>query len=170
MTTLSLIAAVATNGVIGMRNKLPWSLPGDLMFFKRVTMGKPIIMGRLTYESIGKSLPGRINIVVTSQQDWHREGVRVCHCVDDAIALAFDLAHSSGSKEVLVIGGEQVYRQAMAQVSRLYLTRVQDSPEGDAFFPVYDTQLWCEKVLGEVTAQGDSLGYSFVMLDKKPID
>jgi dihydrofolate reductase len=167
MTKLSLIAAVATNGVIGVANELPWHLSSDLMFFKRVTMGKPIIMGRLTYDSIGRPLPKRPNIVVTSQRDWCAPGVEVCHSVDDAITLASDLASSGGAEEVLIIGGEQIYRLAMPRITRLYLTRVQDSPRGDAFFPDYDAQLWCEKLLGKVNAQGDIPAYHFVMLDKR---
>ena len=167
MTRVSLIAAVATNGVIGAGNKLPWHLPGDLMFFKRVSMGKPIIMGRLTYDSIGRPLPKRPNIVVTTQQGWCAEGVEVCHSIDDAIALASDLASDCGADEILVIGGQQIYRQAMPRATRLYLTRVQDSPQGDAFFPEYNAQLWCEKLLGAVEAQGNTPGYRFVMLDKR---
>ena len=167
MTKLSLIAAVAKNGVIGAGNKLPWHLAGDLMFFKRVTMGKPIIMGRLTYDSIGRPLPKRANIVVTFQDGWRAQGVEVCHSIEDAIALASDLALRCGSNEILVIGGEQIYRQAMPRATRLYLTRVQDSPQGDAFFPDYDAQLWCEKLLGVVDAQNKTPGYNFVMLDKR---
>ena len=166
MTKLSLIAAIAENGVIGAGNKLPWHLPGDLKFFKRVTMGKPIIMGRLTYDSIGRPLPKRANIVVTFHNGWHAQGVEVCHSIEDAIALASDLACRCGSNEVLVIGGEQIYRQTMPRATRLYLTRVQDSPKGDAFFPDYDAQIWCEKLLGAVEGQGNMPGFRFVMLDK----
>ena len=166
MIKLSMIAAVSENGVIGLDNQLPWRLPGDLKFFKRVTMGKPIIMGRLTYDSIGRSLPGRINIVLTSQKGWCAEGVEVCNSISDAINLASYRAEVCGAREAIVIGGEQIYRQAISLAARLYLTRVNGMTAGDAYFPDYKAELWHEKLLGKASAQEGVPGYQFVMLDR----
>ena len=130
---LAMIAAVADNNAIGINNKMPWYLPGDLRYFKAVTMGKPIIMGRKTFDSLRKPLPGRTNIVITRNQHWHHEGVRVCHDLDEAVELAESVALINGNDEVMVIGGEQIYKMALSRADRLYLTRVYQSFDGDAF-------------------------------------
>ena len=162
---LALIAAVADNNAIGIDNKMPWHLPDDLRYFKAVTMGKAIIMGRKTFDSLGKALPGRINIVITRNQSWHHDGVRVVHTLDAALQLAETL---STADEIMVIGGEQIYRQAIDRADRLYLTRVYQSFDGDAFFPSIIAQQWQETSCQKVEP-GDQqpLGYSFLVLDRK---
>ena len=125
MVGLSVIVAAARNGVIGRNNALPWHLPEDLRYFKRVTMGKPIVMGRKTWESIGRPLPGRTNIVITRRPDYAAEGARVVGSLEEALSLAEDIALIDGSNELLVIGGAEIYKAALPLASRLYLTEVQ---------------------------------------------
>ncbi len=164
---LALIAAVADNNAIGINNKMPWYLPGDLRYFKAVTMGKPIIMGRKTFDSLKKPLPGRTNIVITRDKDWHHEGVKVVHCLADAIALAEDIALINGNEEVMVIGGEQIYRLAIEQADRLYLTRVYQSFDGDAFFPEIAQQQWRETSREDIQSEDEQpLTYSYLVLDR----
>ena len=164
---LALIAAVADNNAIGINNKMPWYLPGDLRYFKAVTMGKPIIMGRKTFDSLRKPLPGRTNIVITRDHSWQHDGVKVVHSLDEAISLAEDVALINGNEEVMVIGGEQIYRQAMACADRLYLTRVYQSFDGDAFFPEVDTQQWRETSREDIQSEEEgSLNYSYLILDR----
>ena len=135
---VSLIVAVSRNGVIGLDNQLPWHLPEDLKYFKSVTMGKPLIMGRKTFESIGRPLPGRTNIVITRDSGWHAEGVEVAQTLLQAMTLARLACAQAELNEIMVIGGEQIYRLALPVADRLYLTEVQAEVEGDAFFPAYD--------------------------------
>ena len=158
---LSLIVAMSNNGVIGIDNTLPWHLPEDLKYFKQVTMGKPIIMGRKTYDSIGRPLPGRLNIVITRDDRWTAEGVSVVHSLEQALALA---AQQPGD-EAMVIGGEQIYRLALPMAQRLYLTRVDADIDGDAFFPSIDERQWVQ--VQELIAEpvGD-LHYRFVTLQR----
>ena len=170
---LALIAAVADNNVIGINNKMPWYLPGDLRHFKAVTMGKPIIMGRKTFDSLGNPLPGRANIVITRDKDWRHEGVHVVHSLDDAIALAETLIPTevpgliNNNTEIMVIGGEQIYREAIDRADRLYLTRVYQSFDGDAFFPEIDLQQWREVYRKDASSEdGQPLRYSYLVLDR----
>lgn len=165
---LALIAAVADNNAIGINNKMPWHLPEDLRYFKAVTMGKPAIMGRKTFDSLRKPLPGRTNIVITRNKYWHYKGVRVVHSLDDAISLAEDLALINGNEEIMVIGGEQIYRQAVDRADRIYLTRVYQSFDSDAFFPEIDQQEWQETFRKDIQS-GDNqpLNYSYLVLDRK---
>ncbi len=170
---LALIAAVADNNAIGINNKMPWYLPGDLRYFKAVTMGKPIIMGRKTFDSLKKPLPGRTNIVITRDKSWQYEGVKVVHSLDDAMALAEALilaeapALINGNEEVMVIGGEQIYRLAIEQADRLYLTRVYQSFDGDAFFPEIAQQQWRETSREDIQSEDDQpLTYSYLVLDR----
>lgn len=161
---LALIAAVADNNAIGINNKMPWHLPDDLRYFKSVTMGKAIIMGRKTFDSLGRPLPGRINIVITRNPSWRHEGVRVVHTLDEALLLAETL---SCADEVMVIGGEQIYRQAIDRADRLYLTRVYQSFDGDAFFPSIIPEQWQETSCCKVEPEEHQpLGYSFLVLDR----
>jgi dihydrofolate reductase len=154
---LAIIVAAAKNGVIGRNNQLPWHLPQDLKYFKAVTLGKPVIMGRKTYESIGKPLPGRTNIVITRNKDWvAAEGVVVTNSFEQALSEA-QKVQSSGSGsigEVMVIGGAEIYRSALLFADRVYLTRVDVEPEGDAFFDALDQVEWGleSSVAGEETA------------------
>lgn len=144
MAELSLIVAMANNYAIGKDNQLLWHLPEDLKYFKRATMGKPIIMGRKTFDSIGRPLPGRLNIVVTRQAGWQQDGVRVTHSLDEAIALAEAQALIDGVDEVMLIGGAQLYEVGLAKADKIYLTRVDTTIEGDAFFPELDESQWQE--------------------------
>jgi dihydrofolate reductase len=138
MTNVTLIAAVGRNGVIGANNDTPWHLPEDFAFFKRTTMGHPMVMGRKTFESIGRVLPGRRTIVVTRQADWHHPGVETAHSLSDALSLA------GPADEVFVCGGGQIYAEAMPWAHRLLITEVEQSPEGDVRFPEIDRSGWRE--------------------------
>ena len=165
---VAMIAAVAENNAIGINNKMPWYLPGDLRYFKAVTMGKPIIMGRKTFDSLRKPLPGRTNIVITRDESWHHDGVKVVHSLDDALSLAEDIALINGNEEIMVIGGEQIYRQALPGADRLYLTRVYQSFEGDAFFPEIDESDWVETAREDLQSEDDEpLTYSYLVLDRR---
>lgn len=152
---LAIIVAAARNGVIGLNNQLPWHLPQDLKYFKAVTFGKPVIMGRKTYESIGRPLPGRANIVITRDKQWSAaEGVVVVHSVDEALNEARRVLNesSSGLDEAMIIGGAEIYRDTLSIADRVYLTRVLRDFEGDAWFPSLEENEW---LLESVTA-GDS--------------
>lgn len=165
---LSLIVAMAQNRVIGRNNNLPWYLPQDLKYFKAVTMGKPIIMGRKTYDSIGKPLPGRPNIVITRNTDWQAEGVSVVHSLEQALELGESLVEINGGDELMLIGGAQLYTTALPQTDRLYLTQVHAEVEGDAYFPEFDLGQWQEIGREDFAADGPNpYDYSFLVLDKK---
>ncbi|HYH96509.1 dihydrofolate reductase [Hyalangium sp.] len=133
---LSAIVAMASNRVIGANNRLPWRLPADLARFKRLTLGHTLVMGRKTYESIGRPLPGRTMVVVTRQRGYAPEGVKVAHSVDEALALA------QGDDEVFIIGGAELYAQTMDRLDRLYLTRIEREFPGDTHFPEVDLSTW----------------------------
>jgi dihydrofolate reductase len=140
---VAIYVAVAENGVIGRDNGLPWRLSSDLKRFKAGTMGKPIIMGRKTFESIGKPLPGRLNIVVTRDRAFRAEGAEVAGSLDEAIALAKVRARCmAGADEICVVGGGEIYRQAMPVADRLHVTHVLAQIEGDALFPEIDPAIW----------------------------
>jgi dihydrofolate reductase len=139
---VALIAAVGENSVIGSEGQIPWRLPTDFAHFKRITLGKPLIMGRKTFESIGKPLPGRTSIVVTRQAGYAPEGVAVCHSLAEALERAQQIAAAEGASEVMVGGGGEIYREAMPLADRLYITRVAASPDGDARFPAIDPGTW----------------------------
>ena len=132
---MALIAAIARNRVIGRDNALPWRLPDDLQRFKALTLGKPVLMGRRTFESIGKALPGRDNLVVTRDRNYQAPGCRVFSGLDDAIAAASD-------RELMVIGGAQIYQQTLALAQRLHLTLVEAEVAGDALFPPIEPTHW----------------------------
>ncbi len=160
---LSLIVAMANNRTIGLNNRLPWHLPGDLKYFKSITMGKPIVMGRKTFDSIGKPLPGRLNIVVTRNTSWSFSGVEVASSLDQAKIIAVLMDEST--PEIMVIGGSEIYNTAIDQADRLYITRVQASFEGDTFFPVFDEEVWREVGRQEPEQQGET-PYFFQVLEK----
>jgi dihydrofolate reductase len=166
---LAMIAAQSQNRVIGNNNKLPWYLPEDLKYFKRVTLGKPIIMGRKTFESIGRPLPGRTNIVITRNPDWTHDGagVRVVHSLQQAIELAESLALVNGFEESLVIGGAEIYALALPQADRLYLTQVHAEVQGDAHFPPLNPAQWREMAREDFSAiEPNPYDYSFIVLDR----
>jgi dihydrofolate reductase len=160
---LALIAAVASNGVVGRNNKLPWHLSGDLRYFKRTTLDKPVVMGRLTYESIGRPLPGRRNIVLSRQTGLSIAGVEVVADMAQAIALA----QADSSPEIMVIGGAQVYALALPSATRLYLTEVHAEVEGDAWFPHWERSGWREiSRERHHNNEPDGYDYSFVVYDR----
>lgn len=152
---LTLVAAMAAGRVIGVENRLPWHLPEDLKHFKAVTLGKPVIMGRKTFESIGRPLPGRRNIVVTRQSGWHAQGVECAHGVEEALALA------GAVEEVCLIGGAELYAQAMAQADCLRLTEIDLRVDGDAWFPAFDARQWRE-VSREAHVSAEGVPFAFV--------
>ena len=135
---ISLIAAMDKNRLIGKDNGLPWRLPADLRHFKTITMGKPVIMGRKTHESIGFVLPGRHNIVVTHNQSYSADGCSVVHSFEQALQAAANV------DEVVVIGGATLYKSALAKADRLYLTFIEGEFNGDAYFPEFDISMWLE--------------------------
>ena len=139
---LALIAALADNRVIGIDNRLPWHLPADLKHFKAVTLGKPIIMGRKTWDSLGRPLPGRLNLVVSRQPGLQLDGAEVFASLPAAIARADQWARQQGVDELMLIGGAELYAQGLALAQRLYLTRVHLQPEGDAWFPEFAESAW----------------------------
>ena len=158
---VSLIVAAATNNVIGRDGGFPWHLSEDLKRFKRLTMGKPIIMGRLTYESIGKPLPDRRNIVISSRDDLEIEGCEVVATPDDALELA------AGADEIMVIGGGKVYEKLLPVADRIYMTRVNASPDGDTFFPEISSEEWQVVDHEDFPADGSrQYGFSFMTLER----
>ena len=167
MIRLAVIVAAAENGVIGRNNALPWHLPEDLRYFKKVTMGKPIVMGRKTFESIGRPLPGRTNIVITRNPDFQAEGVRAVASLDEALRLAEDIALIDGAQEVVVIGGAEIYKAAIPRAGRLYITEVHASVEGDACLPQVEWKYWREIGREHHPALGTNpYDYSFVIYER----
>lgn len=162
----SFIVAMAENRVIGKDNQLIWHMPNDLKFFKQKTTGHYVIMGRKSYESMGKPLPNRLNIIVTRNRDYAVEGAMVVHSLDDAL----DFAEQQKQKEVFILGGGEIYRQAFEkkQVDKIYLTEIKDTFEGDTFFPEFDQEEW--KEIEREEYQADHLNphdYAFVTLVRK---
>lgn len=139
---IAMIVAMGENRVIGAAGEIPWRLPTDFAHFKRTTLGKPLVMGRKTFESIGKPLPGRTNIVVTRQEGYAPEGVLVAATLSGAIDMAQAVASADGAEEVMIGGGGEIYREAMPLAERLYVTHVAVAPSGDAWFPPIDPAEW----------------------------
>jgi dihydrofolate reductase len=163
---ISLIVARADNGVIGVDNQLPWHLPCDLKYFKQVTMGKPVVMGRKTFESIGRPLPGRTNVVITRNSDWSAPGVRVVGSLADALKLATAQADLDGADEVMIIGGATLYREAIEQVDRMYVTQVHASPDGDAFFEAPDQSTFARTSADDHAGDEVSPAHSYEVWDR----
>ncbi|HVS00640.1 MAG TPA: dihydrofolate reductase [Thermoanaerobaculia bacterium] len=158
---LSLIVAMAANRVIGRDNRLPWHLSADLKRFKRLTMGHTLIMGRKTFESIGRPLPGRSTVVVTRRTDYAPPGVQVAHSVREALAL------TQGDEEVFIAGGAELFRETLPVADRLYLTLIEKEFEGDTFFPDFDPSAW--RVVEEERHEPDAevpYAYTFQTLDR----
>ncbi|MDP2607824.1 MULTISPECIES: type 3 dihydrofolate reductase [unclassified Oceanobacter] len=164
---LSLIVALSRNHTIGLDNQLPWHLPGDLKYFRDSTMGKPVVMGRKTHESIGRALPGRANIVISRQPDYQADGVAVVDSLECAIELAARLALQTDADEAMIMGGAEIYRQVLPLVERMYLTEVDADIEGDAFFPDFDRSEWRE-LSSEAHGPSDTnpYPYRFVVYDR----
>ena len=157
-----MIAAMANNRVIGLDNKMPWHLPGDLQHFKKVTSGKPVIMGRKTFESIGRPLPGRRNIIITRNKDYHASGIETVTTPEAALELVNDVV------EVMIIGGGNIYQQFLAQAQRLYLTFIDLDVEGDTQFPDYKSVAnWqIEDEMLMTPDDKNKYSYKFVTLNK----
>lgn len=161
---ISIIVALDEGLVIGNEGGMPWHLPADLKVFKAATMGKPIIMGRSTFESIGKALPGRTNIVITRNTGFEAEGCRVVHSIDDAIAIA----NAESAEEAMIIGGGALYEQTIEIADRLYLTRIAAHLVGDTHFPAINVDDWQEVSREEHAADGKNpFDLTFVVLDRK---
>ena len=158
---VSLIVAATRNQVIGRDNQMPWHLPEDLRYFKQRTLGKPIIMGRKTWESLGRPLPGRLNIVITRQADLELEGAEVFTDLDAALQRGREWAAQKGADEVMVIGGGQLYQKALQFAQRVYLTRIDLELEGDTFFPVLNAQHWQQTEAETHPAQEQEPAYTF---------
>jgi dihydrofolate reductase len=164
---ISMIWAMAENNVIGRDNKLPWHLPNDLKYFKKITTGKPIIMGRKTYDSIGKPLPNRTNIVITRDTKFYEDGVKVVHTLDDAIELAEATCLINALDEVIVIGGAEIYKLCLPKADRLYVTLVHANVDGDAYFPEIELSDYDEVKREFFEKDGPNpYDYSFCIFDK----
>lgn len=163
---LSILVAMASNRVIGKNNALPWHLSADLKHFKALTMGHPVIMGRKTFESIGKPLPGRTNIIITHQNDYQVTGAITVNSIDEALQVCKDNNNVGG--EVFIIGGAELYSQTLALCHRIYVTEIQWAFDGDTFFPEINAEEWVE-ITREKHCSDDKkeLEYHFVMLDHK---
>ena len=160
---LSVIAAMADNRVIGIENRLPWHLPADLQHFKKLTLGKPILMGRRTWESLPGLLPGRTHVVITRNRDYRAEGAVLVHSLEEGLARFAD------APEIMLVGGAELYRQGLPLASRLYLTEVHIAPEGDAWFPEFDRGAWRE--VARVPGPSDErnrIPHTFVTLERAP--
>jgi dihydrofolate reductase len=166
---VALIAAVARNGVIGAGDALPWRLSSDLKRFKALTMGKPLIVGRKTFKSIGRRLPGREIIVVTRDEAYAPEGVEVARDIDAALLLAETRARAAGVDEIIVAGGGEIYAQTIARAGRLYITEIDLAPQGDAVFPPIDPTLWRE-VRRERSARGPRDDADFAFVEYRRVD
>ena len=161
---ISLVVAASTNNAIGKDNQLLWNLPNDMKFFKNTTWGMPIIMGRKTYESVDKPLPGRVNIVITTQPGWKAENVWVAKNLQDAL----EQAETTNCKEIFIIGGGEIYKQSMSIADRIYMTRVHAVLEGDTFFPEIDESKWeLVKNVDFTADEKHAFTYSFQTWEKK---
>lgn len=169
---IAFVVAIARNGAIGIEGGLPWRLPGDLAFFKRTTMGKPILMGRKTWESLPrKPLPGRPNLIVTREQSYSAPDAEVFSDINDALTRGRVLAREMGVDEISIIGGAEIYRQTLPVATRLYITEVDAEPKADTFFPEFDRTEWTEewREPGPPPTDPDvsAPDYSFVLLTRR---
>ena len=158
---ISLIVAHDLNRVIGKDNKMPWHIPNELAYFKEKTMGKAIVMGRNTFESIGRPLPGRLNIVITRNAAYKPDGVTVVHSIEDAIELA-----RKHHEEVMVIGGEQIFKEVLPYTDLMYVTLIKKEFEGDTFFPSYDQEWSIDSESDPITTE-DGLTYQYLIYKKE---
>jgi len=159
--TISLIVAMGENHVIGRNGDLPWHIPEDLKWFKKNTLGKPIIMGRKTFETLKKPLPGRHNIVITSDQNYEVDGTTVTHSLEEALEAAGEV------EEIMICGGASIYKQALPLVDKMYITLIYHDFEGDTFFPKYDTKQWKEVEQIDRYQTHDEYDYSFLIYERR---
>jgi dihydrofolate reductase len=165
---IALIWAMSRNGVIGRGNRLPWRLPRDMRHFMAVTMGKPVIMGRRTFESMKAPLPGRTNVVVTRTADYQRDGIKVASDLNAALALAEAQCEIDGRDEIIVAGGAEIYRLALPYATRLYMTTVDAEVEGDTFFPPLDLADWREVESESFPADAaNSYAFTIAVLERR---
>ncbi|MEN2494716.1 MAG: IS1595 family transposase ISSsu9 [Hyphomicrobiaceae bacterium hypho_1] len=165
---LAFVVAVAENGVIGKDGMLPWSISSDLKRFRSITFGKPVIMGRKTFESINRTLDGRSNIIVTRKANFKIQGAHVVNTIKSAITNATFIAKRDGVSEIMVIGGSQIYNSLLENADRIYLTRVHSKPKGDAFFPNLSSELWLQTAYEELPyAIKDDCRATFYVLDRR---
>jgi dihydrofolate reductase len=162
-----LVLASAENGVIGRGDALPWELPDDLQHFKRTTIGRPIIMGRKTFESVGFPLPGRRNIVITRDVSWQHEGVLACHTLEEALERAFEQALIDGADAAMVVGGAEIYRLALPRADKVVLTRVQGQVAGDVFFDLDLLAGWKEVETAHYAAE-EGNSHAFTVFELTP--
>lgn len=158
---ISLLVAHDPNRVIGKNNDLPWHIPEDLRYFKEQTMGKGIVMGRKTFESIGRPLPGRLNIILTRNKDYSAEGAEVVHSMEEAVRLASDM-----HEEVMIIGGSDIFRMSLPVADRLYITYVDQEFEGDTYFPPYSEEEWA-LVSSSGKLESDGIPFSYLIYDRR---
>lgn len=159
---ISFVVAMGKNRVIGKNNSLPWTMPADMKHFKDLTSGKPVIMGRKTFESIGKPLPKRKNIIITRDKNYSAEDCIIVNSVDEALNAAAD------AEEVMVIGGSQIYKEFLPKASKMYLTIIDADFQGDAYFPKYDVTEWEETAYEEHEKDAQNpYGYAFITLERK---
>ena len=167
-TPIALIIAVAQNGVIGRNNRLPWRIPAELKYFKASTMGKPLVMGRKTFESLGKALPGRTNIVVTRDLQFRADDTIVVHDIDSALRCADGVAQRDGVSEIMVIGGADIYRQTLPVAHTLYYTDVKIDADGDAYFRDIDWTQWqCMQQQDFAAIDATTPAYSLKIYNRK---
>lgn len=163
---VALIWAMGENRVIGRGNTLPWRLPGEMQYFRAITLGKPVIMGRRTFESLAKPLPGRTNIVVSRSMSSDHPRVKVAQTLEAALEVARAQAAVDGQNEVFVMGGAELYAAALPLADRLYLTLVHAAPDGDTFFPEFDSAAWQEKRRLRIPADADNVfDFSLILLE-----
>ncbi|TVS16049.1 MAG: dihydrofolate reductase [Gammaproteobacteria bacterium] len=164
---LALIWAMGENQVIGRGNTLPWRLPGEMQYFRAVTLGKPVIMGRRTFESLAKPLPGRTNVVVSRALESEHPRVKVTRSLEEALRVARAQAEVDGQDEVFVMGGAELYAAALPLADRLYFTLVHAEPQGDTFFPEFDASDWEERRRLRVPADADNVyDFSLILLER----
>lgn len=165
---ISFVVAVSENGVIGRDNGMPWRLSTDLQRFKKLTLGKPVVMGRKTWESLGRPLPNRTNIVITRDAGYSAEGALVVPSIDEALIAGEKAARESGAYEICIIGGAQIYAQAMDKATRLHVTHIKASIDGDAFFGPVDPQVWQITSEDDVPAgEKDNYPTRYVVYDRR---
>jgi dihydrofolate reductase len=162
-----LVAAVAENGVIGRGGTLPWRLKSDMQHFRRLTVGRPVVMGRKTYESIGKPLKDRTNIVITRDRGFTADGVMVANSLETAMDMAREDARQRGAESIAIIGGAGIFSEGLAIADRLEITRVHAAPAGDTFFPSIDGKIWRETArMRQDAAPGDDADVSFITYER----
>jgi dihydrofolate reductase len=167
---VALIWAMGENRVIGRGNTLPWRLPGEMQYFRAITLGKPVIMGRKTFDSLAKPLPGRTNIVVSRSAKVDHPRVKMARSLEEALRLGRAQAEVDGQREVVVMGGAELYAAALPLADRLYLTLVHAEPDGDTYFPEYDGAGWEEKRRLRIPADADNVfDFSLILMERRGV-